>query len=269
MEIYPERQLAMLLTAWGIGLAFGLLWDLFAASRILFSAYEPPPSFLPLYARPLPRLGRGIPLPRGGGRRVWRLCVIAAQDLVFCLLFCCAILLVLYEFNDGAWRFSVPILALLGLALWRRLPARLLATLTAYLAFGLSALSMYVRAILLWPLRLVRRFLVLAVWPCLCRAALCGQRRLLRARSVALCRTQLAAAAMGFSGQSMPPERKKKGCIRDGTKEKEKKKAIAMGHHGIGGPDLLRGAGHHRGTADGMESAPTGKGSAGAGKGRS
>ena len=116
MEIYPALQLALLLGAFAWGICLGGIWELVHISRILLGVYQPPAYMEACYARPLPWLHRPVPFLRQGiGRRAWRNTVVAVGDCLFCLLFAAVVVLLLYRYNDGAFRLSVPLLALLGL----------------------------------------------------------------------------------------------------------------------------------------------------------
>lgn len=256
MEIYPARQLQMLLCALLCGGGVGVFYELLVAVRILLGVYEVPAFMQARYARPLPLLHRPLPLPNGKGRRVLRGIVIALQDLLLCLLLSVGVILILYAYNDGAMRLAVPVLALIGLTLWRLLPAVLIAPVTAYLAYLLAAFFAYLRAILHLPIHLAHRLATRVLLPFFCRTWRRLHRCWLARRSAALCSAQLAAATHGFS------EEQKKGSVTYGKRKKKKRRGAAMDHHGACDPGVLRRAGHHRREIDGMESAPKGKGSA-------
>ena len=260
MQIYPDRQLLLLLCAFMLGVAQGLVWELFVAVRILLGAHLPPERYLALYKRPLPLLGRSVPLPAGRGRRVWRGSVRAVCDVLYCICFALALILLLYDQNDGAWRLSVPVLALLGLAAFRVVFARPLCALAAYTAFFLAAGGVYIRVLLVLPIRGMRHFVTrLFVRPirALFRVLYA---RMLSHTSAALCRAQLAAAATGFARLPLINKRKKIN-----GKAKEENNADAMDHPRTHRGHIRGRARHWRGEADGAE--PPAKGKRRAGKG--
>ena len=198
MEIYPATQAEMFLAAFSLGLGAGLFRQLLLALRTVLGAYLPPERMRPLYERPLPLLHRPVGFPVRRVRRVWCVSVAFGGDLFFCLACAFALLLLLYDYNNGAWRVSVPVLFLLGLALFRALTSRVLARMNDYFAYGLSLLLCYARAAVSLPVRilrsLVRRFVLAPVKRGI--AALYQKKR--ARRSARLCRAQLALAARGF-----------------------------------------------------------------------
>jgi hypothetical protein len=230
MEIYPRLQAQMLLFALALGLAAGLWRQLLLALRCVLGAHLPPERMRARYERPLPLLRRAVGFPARRARRGWCAAVAFGTDLVFCLVAALALLILLYDYNDGAWRLSVPVLFLLGFSLFRLFTARIFAHLNDDFAYGLAVLLLYVRALLCLPVRsawrLVRRFL------------LCPARRGIRAlclrqykrRSERLCRAQLALAGQGL----ITKERKMSNVKKEGH-------AAAMDH-----PDPDRGAVLHR-----------------------
>ena len=201
MEIHPRLQLAMLLAALFTGLAMGVVWELLTAFRILLGAYRPPERMRGRYARPLPLLRRPVPFARKDPlRRLWRGIVIALGDLLFCLALSLSAVLILYRYNSGVLRLSVPVLLLLGLGAFRLLSKKL--PITDHFAYVLAAGRLYLLA-----------FLGLLCRPLLLAANGIRKRRA-AALSARLCQAQLALAAVGFEGE--PPrlkkERKKKRC---------------------------------------------------------
>lgn len=198
MEIYPATQAEMFLAAFSLGLVAGFFWQVLLAMRTVLGAYLPSERMRPLYERPLPLLHRSVGFPVRRARRVWCFFVAFCKDLLFCLVCAIALILLLYDYNSGAWRVSVPVLFLLGLALFRALTSHVLARMNDYLAFGLSAFLCYARAGVSLPVRallsLLRRFVLAPVRRGI--AVLCKKKR--AHRSVRLCRAQLALAAHGL-----------------------------------------------------------------------
>ena len=233
MEIRPDVQLTLLLRAllWGVG--FGLLWDLLTVSRILLGAYTPPAHMRARYARPLPLLHRPVPFDMAGrGRRLWRHAVVGVGDVLFCLSLAACVILLLYRYNSGAFRLSVPLLTLLGLGLFRAASARFSVRLTAYLAYGAGVLACYGRAAVALPLRLLRR-----LWA----RVLCRPMR-------ALCRVAAEKRKTYFE--------KRKGRLQHGKKKKSGgHHAPAMGDRRSDPSHIHRGCGHRRRPPDGVESA--------------
>ena len=197
MEIYPERQLAMLLAAFLLGGLFGLVRQLQSVLRVLIGAHPPCESMRARFARARPLLPLGIPFPRKK-RRFFRGTLLFLGDVLYCLCFSFSLLLLLYHYQDGAIRLAVPVLALLGLASVHTLLARRIAHLKDRLALLLAVLCAYVRILICLPFlllwRLVRRLLLapfFRVWRIL------REKRLERI-SAALCRAQLKAAERGL-----------------------------------------------------------------------
>ena len=271
MEIYPYLQFSMLLGAFLGGLCLGVVWELVNAFRILFGAYQAPDFMRERYQKPLPLLGRPVPFERKAiGKRLWRGLVIGVGDLLFCLLFAVFVILLLYRYNDGAFRFSVPVLAICGFALFRALSARTLSLAMAYLAYGVATASLYLAALLALPPKALRYLLVRFVHRPAKRLYRRIEMRRLRRRSAALCRMQLQWAERGFEGErpSMIVKRdKKKGCMRYEKKKRGQNNAPTMGdpHPHF---DHIRGGDRHRHqSAAGMESAPLASTGASRGKG--
>ena len=205
MEIYPQRQAEMLLAAFALGLGAGLFWQVLLALRTVLGAYRPSERMRALYERPLPLLHRSVGFSARRARRLWCFLVAFCGDLLFCVACALVLLFLLYDYNDGAWRLSVPVLFLSGLALLRLFTARVLAWMNGYFAYALSAFFCYVRAGLCYPVRLVvslLRRLVLAP----AKRGVSALWRKRRARvSARLCRAQLALAEQGL----IEKERKK------------------------------------------------------------
>ncbi len=124
MEIYPQRQLAMFLAALFLGVRMGAFRMLLSALRTLAGAYVPPEGMRVRYEKQLPLLHTGVRFERGRACLAWRATVVFLTDLVFCLAFCVSLILLLYRFNDGAWRLSVPVLSIMGFALFSLLSNR-------------------------------------------------------------------------------------------------------------------------------------------------
>lgn len=270
MEIYPYLQFSMLLGAFLGGLCLGVVWELVNAFRILFGAYQAPDFMRERYQKPLPLLGRPVPFERKTiGKRLWRGFVIGAGDLLFCLLFAVFIILQLYRYNDGEFRFSVPVLALCGFALFRTLSARTLSLAMAYLAYGVAAASLYLAALLALPPRALRYLLARFVLRPVKRLYRRIEARRLRRRSAVLCKMQLQWAEQGFEGErpSVIKRDKKKGSMRYEKKKRGQDNADAMGDP-YPHLDHIRGGDRHRHqSAAGMESAPLASTGASRGKG--
>ena len=232
MEIYPRTQVEMFLAAFALGLGAGLFRQLLLALRTVLGAYLPPEDMRALYERPLPLMRRPLGFPRRHARRGWCLAVAFCGDLLFCISCTVALLVLLYDYNEGAWRLSVPVLFLLGLALFRAGTARFFSRLNAFFAYGLSVLLFYARAGVCLPVQrlalLVARFLLCPVKK--------GAQRLYQGHrkrvSGRLCRAQLALAAHGL----ITKERK----ISDVKKEDH---AAAMDHSDPDRAAVLRGSG--------------------------
>ena len=205
MEIYPFRQAEMLLAAFALGLGAGLLFQVLLALRTVLGAYRPSLHMRALYERPLPLLRRPVGFPSRRVKRLWCFLVAFGGDLLFCVVCALVLLFLLYDYNDGAWRLSVPVLFLSGLALFRVCTVRVLAWINDYVAYALSALFCYLCAGLCYPVRLLssllRRFVLTPV-----KRGIAALWRKRSARiSARLYRAQLALAACGL----IEKERKK------------------------------------------------------------
>lgn len=200
----------MFLAALSLGLGAGLLWQILPALRTVLGAYRPTEQMRALYERPLPLLRAPLGFPKYRARGVWCFLVSFCTDVVFCTVCAIGLLLLLYDYNDGAWRLSVPVLFLLGLWLFRAGTARLFLRGNAYLALGLSMLLAYLRALVCLPIKGLARLLGC----CLLVPCRKGARRIYRTYrrrvSARLCRAQLALAARGsISKEGMMSDVKK------------------------------------------------------------
>ena len=257
MEIYPGLQFAMLLGAFLGGICLGGVWELLTALRILFGAYKPPEFMRERYARLLPILHRPVPFARKGvSRRLWRGIVIGVGDLSFCLLLAVFLILLLYRYNDGAFRFSVPVLLLIGFALFRALLSRWISLAEAYLAYGFAAASLYLAALLALPAKAMRYLFTRFVLRPARRACRCIENRRMRQRSAELCAMQLKWAECGFEGEC-PKAFEKKGRIRHEKKDRGKDNTHAVGDLHPHSGHIRGDSRHRRQSAAGMESAST------------
>jgi hypothetical protein len=138
--------------------------------------------------------------------------VVALLDCLFCVIFAVGPILLLYAYNDGELRLSVPVLALLGLGTWHALGDRLLRVPMAYFAYGSAAAMLYAGALLRLPLRglclLATRLLLRPVATLLRHMT---ARRMQR-RSYALCQRQLQWASIGFTGKCPRIKKNRKDC---------------------------------------------------------
>ena len=210
MTLNPALQLAMLCNALLAGLALGLFYDVGRVVRVLLGAHTPPPFMAARYRRPLPLVGVGVPFRASGGWHAWRVAAVFAGDLLLCLTGYVAVELILLYFNDGALRLAVPLLMPIGFALWRRTAARLMTRVNAWLAYVLGVVLVYLWALVLLPFRLLRIVVVRPIRRLLCTLRLKRRGKI----SAALCRRQLAWAAVGFGdiqkGEVSPSKSKKK-----------------------------------------------------------
>ena len=211
MEIYPYAQAEMFLAAFALGLGAGLFRQVLVALRTVLGAYRPSLRMRALYERSLPLLHRPVGFSSRRVKRLWCFLVAFGGDLLFCFACALALLFLLYDYNDGAWRLSVPVLFLSGLALFRVCTARVLAWMNDYVAYALSALFCYLRAGLCYPVRLsallLRRLLLAPA-----KKVVLSIYRKRRVRvSTRLCRAQLALAARGLIAE----ERKKSNVEKE------------------------------------------------------
>lgn len=233
MEIYPHIQAKMFFGAFALGLGAGVLRLLLLVLRTALGAYLPAERMRAHYERPLPLLHRAPGYPKQRARKWWRIVVAFVGDVLFCLFCAAEVLLLLYEYNDGAWRLSVPVLFLIGLAVFRLATAHVGAWLNDWLAYALSALFLYVRTLVRLPLRGVWWVLRHALWTPVKKGCLHLIARHRRRVSEKLCRAQLALAARGL----ITKERM--------TSDVEKKDhPDAMDHQDPDRAAVLRGSGH-------------------------
>ena len=233
MEIYPRIQAEMFLAAFALGLGAGVLRLLLLVLRTVLGAYLPAERMRAHYERPLPLLHRAPGYPKQRARKWWRAVVAFVGDVAFCLFCAVEVLLLLYEYNDGAWRFSVPVLFLIGLAVLRYATARVGTFLNDWLAYALSVLFLYVRTLVCLPLRGAWWVLRHIVCYPVKKGVSCLVARRRRRVSERLCRVQLALAARGL----ITKERM--------TSDVEKKDhPDAMDHQDPDRAAVLRGSGH-------------------------
>ena len=263
MEINPRAQFVLLVASFLTGLAMGVLWDALAVLRVLLGAYRPSPFMRKHYARKLPLLRRTPVWRDASTRRAYRHVLTLCFDVLFCLAVSIAAIILLYEYNDGVVRPFAILVLLAGLAVWRVATARLTECLIAVLAYAISVFSLYMRALLLLPWRVLWRFVKAFV---LCPVSTLIRRlraRRMKKKSEALCRGQLLLAACGLDSE------KRK---REGRKDSEAKKKA--GHDGAayscaGRDRILRRRGVDGRAFDGTQSnAPRDRGAA-KGKGAS
>ena len=211
MQIDPRRQLALFLAAFLLGASMRVFRMLLLSFRTLTGAYVPPERMRARYEKRLPLLGRGVRFERGATHRAWYCTVIFLTDLLFCLVFCVSLILLLYRYNDGAWRLSVPVLSFAGYALFSCLSARFFIRANDYLAYLFALIALYVRAALCLPVRiawrLLRRFALHPLQKGWC--TLCEKRK--RSYTVSACHAELALAAKGF----LMEERKRRNVKKE------------------------------------------------------
>ena len=198
MQIDPVLQGKLYVFSLFLGLSLGLLQDAASLLQVLVGAYPRPPSRKELYERRLPWLGRAVGYSAGKVRLLWQRLFGALWHLLLPLVGALAILVLCFGYNSGAFRLPVFLLAALGFFLWRRLASARLLRGFEMLSYLLSAFLLYIRALLLLPLRLCcHLFLRLCWWPLFRGLRQCRHRWLLQI-SQRLCKMQLQAAADGI-----------------------------------------------------------------------
>lgn len=248
MEIDPYLQFRLFLSAFCAGLLAGAFWELLTVSRILLGAYRTPERLRALYQKKLPLLSRPIGLGADKNlRRVWRTVLVAAGDLLFSLGFAALVIIVLYLYNDGGFRMTVPVLALAGFALFHFAFTRLFGSAVAYFAFGVAALRLYVSALLhvcfLWVFRVFKGVFLRPVTALFRKIA---DKRAIRITQ-RLCRKQLVWASKEF-------ETRKDEAANGKRKKRAQADAPAMGGSHADSFDIHRGGADRRRQIDGMES---------------
>lgn len=202
MTIDPALQFALFAAAFLGGMAFGLLGEVGKIVRILLGAYVPPPSWQARYERPLPLFHRGLRFQKAAPHRAWATGVAFVADLAFPVLAALYLLHVLFRFNNGVFRFSVPVLFLLGLALFRVALVRPFREPLAVTAYLICALCAYLKALLLLPLGLLG--FALRKWICkpLARLGRAAWYRVSVCRTRRLCQKQRSLAMRGLLSTS-------------------------------------------------------------------
>lgn len=220
MTIDPIAQLSLYLAAFFGGVGLGILADIGKIIRILLGAHLPSPSLRPLYERRLPWLLRGVGWRAAPVRRVWAVGVSFLCDFAFPIISTLYLLYILFCFNSGKFRISALFLLLLGFALWRVLFSARTARLFAYAAFALAVLGLYLRTLLLLPLKFLQHMLLKFCVAPMLRGAKSLFLLYCRQRSATMCRMQLNAAKEGFLLKTVIQKGKKKIC-----RKKEKRVA--------------------------------------------
>jgi hypothetical protein len=206
MEISPLLQLQALLAALCGGVLCGAFYDVGRAAGVLLGVYRPPAHLRARFERPLPLLGRGVSLGERPILRALRLPLTAVGEFLFCIGAAFFAQWVLYRFYDGLLRLGVLLIFLAGMGTWRMLTAKLSEAILAVLAYVLGVPLLYLRALLLLPLWLLRCHGLLLLRPLLFWWR-CGLRAVAKRRTARLCRAQLALAAVGLE-PAKPPKRK-------------------------------------------------------------
>lgn len=253
MEINPGQQFQLFFYAFLCGILLGGFYEVLRAFRILFGVVRVPERLHPLYARKLPLLGKGIPVRESRGKRMRRGIVVAIGDFLFMLVAAVTAELLLYDYNSGEFRIFVPLLMMVGFALFRVSISRLCGMITPYLAFALAVVAAYFRAFCLLPVRLA-----VIVWKLLlrpCRALWIAVCRKLHAKKLsALCQKQLRFAKTGFGYPGKEVEKNAK------TKTNRQQKAD-FSHPASDYIDLSGSAGYYRRSADRIQpQTPGGRG---------
>ncbi len=226
MTIDPIAQFSLFLAAFLDGIAMGGLSELGKILQILLGAHRPPAYLKAWYERPLPLVGRALGWRTAPVRRAWRTAVSICADFLFPIIAVLAFLWIGFRFHGGVFRFSALLLFLLGVALWRTLCTPHLSPLLARAAFLLAAGLLYLRTVLLLPVRLwwrfLRRFCLLPLVYLWKRLLHTWHQR----QSSMLCQAQLQAAARGFlAPQCLRRNKVKKGMRKRICRKKEKKAA--------------------------------------------
>lgn len=254
MAIYPFRQLAMIAAAFLSGLLSGVVFEVLRLAALLLGAYSPPSYMRARYEKPLPLVGVSVPWQRRGVRRVWQVLTVAFFDVICCLFVAVAAILILYVYNDGAVRLSVPFVLLLGLGIFRVALARLTEPFFAYLAYGMAAffvsVRFFVRCAARKTARFLHRFLVLPVLKI--RKKLPLRARLFHVRR--------------FLGRWIEKRRERKRFYEQKSKRKG---THPMGDKSIDTASVLPFAAHRGGAFDGMERGASSRRGVGKGKGAS
>lgn len=97
MEISQKLLCFLFLASFAVGVAWGVLYDLFCLSRMLLGF--PSGKLLPLVGYD----------KRTRIKRIFGFCLLFIEDFLFVLLGCIGLILLLYFINDGQFRFLAPL----------------------------------------------------------------------------------------------------------------------------------------------------------------
>ena len=214
MLIDPLLQGKLYVLSLLCGLGLGFLWDAVLVLRVLTGAGPKSAQLAALYQRPLPLLGRAVGFSTKLVHRVWQDISLAFWQVLFPVLGAITVLLLCFGYNSGVFRLPVLVLLAVGFALWRRLLSGHVARGLSLVAFFLSALVLYLRALLCLPVRVIQRLFCRFVFMPLRALLVRWHRKRLQSCSKRLCAQQLEAAACGllFSKQTLKRKRKLKLC---------------------------------------------------------
>ena len=167
MEVSQNALAFMLICALFSGVALGFVYDVLRMTRFWIEGIDPKvlsPRLGALKERV--SLSPALRLPKRKSKRsadkmkgIFSAVVLFVQDLLFCLLFAVVAALLLYQTNDGQLRLSAIVLMLLGLALYLATIGRLTKRFWALWTILLSALLCWIGALLIYPVRLLWRWL--------------------------------------------------------------------------------------------------------------
>ena len=144
---------ALYFYAFLLGGVLGVLYDCLRITRVFFGNH---------YSRRAARRLRQIKLPllspsktREESRALG--IVVFFEDLLFCLLAGISLILLLYGFNNGKFRFLVIFFAGIGFVIYRGTLGRLIMTLSEIIAFSVETGIRYFLFFLLLPLRFLKK----------------------------------------------------------------------------------------------------------------
>jgi hypothetical protein len=144
---------ALYLYAAFLGLILGAVYDCLRITRVFFGNH---------YSRRAARRLQEIRLPllpkakaHGESRALG--VIVFFEDLLFCLLAGVSLILLLYGFNNGKFRFFVVICACIGFLIYRGTLGRIVMLFSEVIAFFLETAFRYLVFFMLFPFRFLKR----------------------------------------------------------------------------------------------------------------
>ena len=149
MEISQSALACLYLYALLLGVGLGAIYDALRITRVFLGVHYSRKAAKRLEQIRLPFLGTC------GRRHESRLLgvIVFVEDLLFCILAGVAVILLLYEMNNGKIRLPVFFCAAAGFLIWRATLGRAVMLFSEAIAFGIEVAIRYICFFVLLPLR--------------------------------------------------------------------------------------------------------------------